>query len=189
MSDWAKRITATPDRTFKYSHLEAAIASIHNVPERALKTFKSRLKHFQRIGLVPSSPGRGQKIEYKIVDAIRWALCFEFAELGLPPDQIKLIIRICEQPLLEPFAGPLQAEDWIFFMRGGILEWHLNAAIERAEGAIVVGPLPAACGARPASKISEIFSLKGRPLFARALMINLTHLKRELGKALGVDWC
>jgi hypothetical protein len=54
-------------------------------------------------------------------------------------------------------------------MKGGILEWHLNAAIERAEGAIVVGPLPGAYGAMPASNIPKIFSPSS--LFARALMI------------------
>ena len=83
------------ERVFKYSEVESAIAAIHNVSPAALKMFRSRIKNFQRIGMVSFSPGKGQKIDYKIIDVIRWALCFEFAELGLPPDQIKLIIRIC----------------------------------------------------------------------------------------------
>jgi hypothetical protein len=181
-SQLERGVTATPECAFNYSQLEAAIASMHNVPAKALKTFKSRLKHFQRIGLVPSSPGKGQKIEYKIVDAITWALCFEFAELGLPPDQIKALIRLCGRKLFESFEGPLQGEDQIFVLRGNFLEWHLNPEGRQGIG----GEGETTFGTIPMSQLCDMIFQK-KP-FPRVLMINLTHLKRELGKALDVDW-
>jgi hypothetical protein len=70
---------------FSYSELEVAMRQLHNVPRGREGTFKARIRNFQRIGLIPSAPGKGQQIEYTIVDAITWALCFEFAEVGLLP--------------------------------------------------------------------------------------------------------
>jgi hypothetical protein len=174
-------VTARPEAAFKYSQLQTAIASIHNVPPKALKTFTSRLKHFQRIGLVPSSPGKGQKIGYRIVDAITWALCFELAELGLPPDQVKAVVRVCGRELFKSFEGPLQEEDQIFVLRGNFLEWHLNA-----EGGEQIGEGETTFGTIPMSQVCDMVFQRGR--LARVLMINLTHLKRELGNALGTEW-
>jgi hypothetical protein len=167
--------------TFRYAQVEAGIASIHKVPGKALKaTFRSRLKHFQRIGLVPSAPGKGQKIEYTVGDAIVWALCFEFAELGLPPEQIKSLQTLCGTLLYDSFQGPVQDEDQIFVLQGNFLEWHLNP---EWKGVGPWGEGQTACGTVPLSKIGGALSR-----VPRALMINMTHLKRELGKALEVEW-
>src|SRR5206468_9926217 len=95
MGDTTLRPTAQAERTFAYAEIETALALLHGVPDNVRGTFKSRLKHFQRIGVVPSSPGKAQKIEYRIGDAARWAVCFEFAELGIPPYQIKFLLRWC----------------------------------------------------------------------------------------------
>ncbi len=160
-----------------YSPGSNLVSSVALSPPRS-----QALKHFQRIGLVPSSPGKGQKIEYKIVDAITWALCFEFAELGLPPDQIKALIRLCGRKLFESFEGPLQGEDQIFVLRGNFLEWHLNPEGRQRIG----GEGETTFGTIPMSQLCDMIFQK-KP-FPRVLMINLTHLKRELGKALDVDW-
>jgi len=174
-------VEATPEITFKYAQLETAIASIHNVPAKAMMTFKSRLKHFQRIGLVPSSPGKGQKIAYRIGDAIKWALCFEFAELGLPPEQVKVVVYFFLSDMLRSFQGPVQEDDQIFILQGNFLEWHLNEEDKTkwGEGEPNLGTLSV-------SKLCD--TVFRRENMSRVLMINLTHLKRELGKALDIEW-
>jgi len=169
------------DVTFKYGQLEVAIASLHNVPAKALGTFKSRLKHFQRIGLVPASPGKGQKIAYRVGDAITWALCFELAELGLPPEQIRMLIRAHGQALYYSFQGPLPDEDQILVIEGNFLGWHLNA-----EGEEPTGEGKTSFGTIPISQVAEwVFQTAKLP---RVLLLNVTHLKRELGNALGIEW-
>lgn len=174
-------IVAEPEITFKYGQLESAIGAIHNVPPAAMKTLKGRLKHFQRIKLVPSSPGKGQKIAYKVGDAIKWALCFELAECGLPPEQIKAIIEFFLTEMAFSFQGPVQEEDQIFVLQGNFLEWHLNEADKTkwGEGEITIGTLPV-------SKVCDIVFRKAN--LPRALLINLTFLKRELGRALDLEW-
>jgi hypothetical protein len=175
-----------PERTFTYGEIENALATMHNVPDGARGTFKSRLKHFQRIGVVPASPGKGQKLDYQIDDAVKWAACFEFAELGLPPDQIKLLLRFCSR-LFESFKGPVQNEDQILVVTANFLEWYLEDAVARGEGMETLGAaLPKAWAVVPLSKVHE--KVLARKHFARAFLINLTEVKRKLGKALHYDW-
>lgn len=169
-----------PEIDFKYGQVEGAIASLHNVAPAAMGTFKSRLKHFQRIGVVPSSPGKGQKLRYKVADAITWALCFEFTELGLPPEQTRDLLRLCVRELFRPFEGPVQNEDLIFVLHGNFLEWRLKPqGALKGEGATSFGTIPV-------SRVADRVFQSGR--LPRVIMINLTHLKRELGKALDIKW-
>jgi hypothetical protein len=171
---------ATEEITFKYKQVEEAIASLHNIPASAMKTFKGRIKHFQRIGLVPSSPGKGQRIEYRAIDAVRWALCFEFAELGVQPEHIKGIISFCGWALFESFKGPVQQVDEIFLLRGDFIEKHLSGdAVKDFTGQFgMFGTVP----------ISEAVNFIEKEKFTRAIMVNMTHIKRELGAALDIDW-
>jgi len=173
-------IAAEPEVTFKYGRLECAIASLHNIPSSAMKTFKSRLKHFARIGLVPSSPGKGQKIAYSIGDAIKWALCFELAECGLPPEQVKTVIEFFLSDMAFSFQGPVQKEDLIFVLQGNFLEWHLS------EDGAKWGEGETNCGTVNVSKVCDMVFQQAR--LPRVLLINLTFLKRRLGQALDIEW-
>ena len=179
--DLASGIQASPDRAFKYAELETAIASLHNVSPSAMKTLRGRVRHFQRIGLVPSSPGKGQKLQYRVADAIVWAVCFELAELGLPPEQIKDVIRLCSHEFFRSFRGPIQSEDLIFILRGNFLEWHLND-----DSHSVSGTGRTSFGLIPVSKVCDQVFIKAK--ITRVLLINMTSLKRELGKALEIEW-
>ena len=51
-----------------------------------------RIKHFQRLGLAPESPGKGRKISYKIENVYSWVICLEQAEFALDPSLIKTIM-------------------------------------------------------------------------------------------------
>ena len=183
------------DVTFKYSAIEQAIAGMHGIDPAAMKTFRSRVKHFQRIGLVPSSPGKGQKIKYTVGDAIRWALCFEFAELGLPPEQIKDVIRLCSRELFGGFrssaypGGPPLAEDHVFVLFGNFLQWHLRPSQRLASELFmdpIVGEGRPTFGLIAVSKVVDY--LFSRAKVDRCIMINMSELKRKLGSALKIEW-
>lgn len=163
---------------FTYGQVERAIAELHGIPpEQAAGKLRSRLKHFQRIGLVPSSPGKGQKLSYTPLDAARWAICFEFAELATPPERVKQILGIYGSSILKSFAGPMPEED-VFFC--GEANFFAEA---------VTGHRESYFGFMDASQAPDV--LKGteahRPI-NRLVTINLTHIKRELQRTLGIDW-
>jgi len=167
------------NESFSYPQLEAAMRQLHNVPAPRSGTFKARIRNFQRVGLIPSAPGKGQRIDYSIVDAITWALCFEFAEVGLLPENIKSIFNLCGATLFYPFGGPLQDEDQILVLRGNFLEWYLASGAQLGEGQTAFGIIPV-------SQLSDMVFTKAK--ISRAIMINLTDLKRKLGDALKIEW-
>jgi hypothetical protein len=106
---------------------------------------------------------------------------FELAELGLPPEQIRTLIRTHGQALYYSFQGPLPDEDQILVIEGNFLGWHLNA-----EGEEPIGEGKTSFGTIPISQVAEwVFQTAKLP---RVLLLNVTHLKRELGNALGIEW-
>jgi hypothetical protein len=125
----------------------------------------STRRHYRNLAISPNSDMIGRETERN----------------ALPPDQIKALIRLCGRKLFESFEGPLQGEDQIFVLRGNFLEWHLNPEGRQRIG----GEGETTFGTIPMSQLCDMIFQK-KP-FPRVLMINLTHLKRELGKALDVD--
>ena len=96
---------------FTYSQVETALAKTFAIRNEALGAFRGRIKHFQRLGLVPSSPGKGRKISYEREDIYKWAIGLEFAEFGVDPSLIKNFINFfawhyVEQHLLNDAHAP-----------------------------------------------------------------------------------
>jgi hypothetical protein len=169
------------NESFSYPQLEAAMRQLHNVPAARSGTFKARIRNFQRIGLIPSAPGKGQRIDYSIVDAVTWALCFEFAEVGLLPENIKAIFNLIGLGLYLPFGGPIEDEDRILILRGNFLEWYLAGAGDQlgGEGETSFGII----------LVSQVYDMVfKKAAIPRVIMINLTDLKRKLGDALKIEW-
>ena len=79
---------------FTYSKVERALAAVHKISPSAMGAFRGRIKHFQRLGLVPSSPGKGRKISYSLEDVYMWAMCLELQEFGIDPIIIKEFLRL-----------------------------------------------------------------------------------------------
>jgi hypothetical protein len=160
---------------YTYGQVERALCQLHGIPpEQASGKLRSRLKHFSRIGLTPSKPGRGQKLSYTPHDAVRWALCFEFAQLAVPPEVTKQILAVYGFPLFESFAGPTPKEDQVFWCLGNFFEDALTGGRSRKLGIV------------PMSEIINVVFKKAEA--ARVIMVNLTRIKRGLGKALDIDW-
>jgi hypothetical protein len=163
---------------YTYGQVERALAELHGIPpERAAGKLRSRLKHFSRIGLTPSRPGKGQKLLYTPMDCARWAVCLEFAQLETPPERVKQILGNYGASILKSFAGPMLEEDVIFW---GEANFFAEA---------VTGKRESHFGFVEASQVADL--LKGtevpRPV-NRLIALNLTHIKRELSKTLGIDW-
>ena len=82
----------TEPETFRYAVVEQALMAVHGFVERKKGAFRARLIHFQRLKIVPTSPGKGRRIAYRREDIFRWAIALEFAEFGMDPTEIKKIL-------------------------------------------------------------------------------------------------
>ena len=81
-----------PETTFRYAVVEHALMAVHGFVEQKKGAFRARLIHFQRLKIVPASPGKGRRIGYRREDIFRWAIALEFAEFGMAPTEIKKIL-------------------------------------------------------------------------------------------------
>ena len=75
--------------SYSYAEVESALARINGIDADRLGVLRGRLQHYRRIGLVAGSPGRGQRVDYRITDARIWAFAIELAGLGVDPVSIK----------------------------------------------------------------------------------------------------
>jgi|ERR1700730_4942954 len=163
---------------YTYGQVERALCQLHGIPpEQASGKLRSRIKHFSRIGLTPSKPGRGQRLSYTPFDAVRWAVAFEFAELATPPEIVKRILRVYGKSILESFAGPMPEEDLFFWCEANFFKEAVTGSGESFFGFM-----------EPSQALGVLKGTKTRRPINRLVTINLTHLKRGLGKALGIDW-
>jgi hypothetical protein len=163
----------------RYGEIERAIASLHFVTEQSSGVFRGRLRHFQRLGIVLSSPGRGAKIDYDRKAAVDWAIAFELAELGIQPDLIKHFIERCGHEIFDFFEQPTpDGEDRFLCFDAAFLTMHMN----RHTGAMLTTMTVLV---KPLSGLPDFF---GNSTFSRCgSVINLSRLKRQLGEALGID--
>jgi hypothetical protein len=164
----------------RYGEIERAIASMHGVTVASSGIFRGRLRHFQKLGLVPSAPGRGAKIDYDRKAAIVWAVAFELTELGVHPDLITEIIQRCRRSVFDFFEQPTpDGEDWFLCFEATFLTTHMN----RQTGMRL--SLMTALS-KPLSGLPDFF---GKSMSRCGSVINLSRLKRELGEALDIaDW-
>jgi len=167
---------------FSYNQVVSALMKVNSVTPPIEGIFIGRLNSLKRLGVVPSSPGKGKKIDYTIKDFIEWALCFEFIELGLTPENVKAIIKSVGFPLYTHFEGPVQDDPIFIFIEGNFLEWRVDNFGspnfgDDARGSYLTASL---------SNFSPEFFRKY--YLGRHLMLNLTGLKVRIGRALGISW-
>ncbi len=182
----------------RYGEIEKAIASLHGVTEQSSGVFRGRLRHFQKLGIVPSSPGRGAKIDYDLKAAVDWAIAFELAELGVQPELIRFLIQVYGGGIFDFFENKFRLfpesadshEDIVFCFDAAFLTIHMSPKggmfdLIRADLTRGTFDCPSTAAFKPLSKLQSFFDA---PHVRRVSAINLSRLKREFGKALGVDW-
>jgi hypothetical protein len=90
-----------PETTFRYAVVEQALMALHGFVKQKKGAFRARLIHFQRLKIVPASPGKGHRIAYRWEDILRWAIALEFAEFGMPPTEIKKMLDMNWRPIAD----------------------------------------------------------------------------------------
>jgi hypothetical protein len=170
--------------SFSYGEIEAAIRGMHAVPDGRIATFKARIRHLQRVQLLPSS-GRGIKAKYEVADAWRWTICFALVQCGLPPEAVKSVLGAAGRKLTINFAGDGHGtEDRIFWLRPEFLSWHLDHLPDWYDK-VKLGVVPYSAAMDIAFKgVSGFLEEEA----GQVIMLNLTKLKRDLFTALKIDW-
>jgi hypothetical protein len=157
-----------------YAEVESALAAVHQVHADALGSFRGRIKHFQRLGLVPQSPGRGKRISYELQHVLVWAFCLELSEFGIDPTVTKAFFDAVWHPILLEFLSTTGSEKdrYFRFFPNMLSRWFLKEG--HRLGLItcdVVEDLTKPLG-------------KDSPELTRIGIINLSHVRREVEKAL-----
>jgi hypothetical protein len=162
---------------FTYRQVEAALAGLHNVDDVSLGAFRGRIKHFQRLGVVPRSPGKGRKISYTFDDAFVWAFCLELSEFGMDPTIILIVTEYLKPSLLkdETLSKLEGNNDKVYF----IFYPNLLSLVRGRDK--LIGSLVCKVTFNDPPSIHS----KDTPwLNERFAFINLSHVHRELGKRL-----
>jgi hypothetical protein len=73
---------------YSYAQVEGALATLFRVPAFAQGSFRGRVRHLQRVGLVEIAPGKGRRIFYTSIQANEWMLALLIADLGVDPTVI-----------------------------------------------------------------------------------------------------
>jgi hypothetical protein len=70
---------------YTYAQVERALGTLFGAPATAQGSFRGRVRHFQRIGLVEDAPGKGRRIAYTRIQAGEWLVALLLAEFGIDP--------------------------------------------------------------------------------------------------------
>lgn len=155
---------------YRYAQVELALVLAYDIPAESIGAFRGRIKHFQRIGIVPSSPGKGRKIEYQKDTVFLWAFCIELAEFGVDPTVIKAVVdSIWTKHLREAFAyenvDPLLFVTHPSFLSAAISEKDFFEGLP-----LDVDPHDS----QPRLVVQSMFNIAG---VNRAMIINITELR------------
>ena len=177
---------------YSYGQVETALAAVHQIPPNAIGAFRGRIKHFQRIGLVPASPGKGKRIAYILADVYVWGFCLELAEFGMDPMTIiKIAKRIWNTIFYTAFGQELDSDLYFLFhpaLLGKDFAADLLQSAESPDGApssiswLIGRDLSTELDSWPKSVQTQLAAAKFR---ARHGTINLSKLRRDIDSALG----
>jgi hypothetical protein len=168
----------------RYKHVEIALSMLHVVPAGGEKTFRSRLRHFRKVG-VPDLPkvGSGRQIAYTPDQVDQLFLALELAEFDVDPvtiarlvlddwKSLRLLLRAAREASPRrylAFAPMLMSAGW-----SDKLVLRLNSYTRDELMTEMFGQEDDPAG-------------EGNPLFGRAAVIDLTgrlaRLDREIEEA------
>jgi hypothetical protein len=106
---------------YSYGQVESALMRVHQIPTNAKGAFRAQIKHFQKIRIVTSSPGKGRRIEYSVHDVLLWGFALELAQFGIDPADVKRIIFSRELDALFAIFDQKPERDIFFFFHPTLL--------------------------------------------------------------------
>jgi hypothetical protein len=174
-----------PETTFGYAVVEDTLMAVHGFVEQRRGAFRARLIHFQRLEILPVSPGKGRRIAYRREDIFRWAVALEFAQFGMDPTEIKIILDLNWRRIAPALVKVSDGPDKYLFFHPSLLG-RLSRKDERE-----TSTTPGAPYSVTIAIVSDIGGLdrQARTNQARASldrfrarygMINLSRLRREV---------
>src|SRR5271165_3391061 len=96
--------------SYAYAQVERALGTLFGAPATAQGSFRGRVRHFQRIGLVEVTPGKGRRIVYTFDQAAEWMVALFLAEFGIDPIVIVKSIQQERRHLREWIGEAIDAE-------------------------------------------------------------------------------
>lgn len=175
----------TEPETFRYAVVEQALMSVHGFLERKRGAFRARLIHFQRLRIVPTSPGKGRRIAYRREDIFRWAIALEFAEFGMDPTEIKKILDMNWLRIAPVFLEEREGADTYLFFHPALLG-RLSREEDRetslkpgAPYSVTIAIISDLTELDKQAEIDQAWTSLD-PLRARYGMINLSRLRQKL---------
>ena len=168
---------------YRYAEVEAALAKMHHIAPDAIGAFRGRIKHLQKIGVVPSSPGRGKKISYNFGAVAVWAFCLQVAEFGVDPTVTRTFYRAVEGWLLRILLNDREEEDQIMiFIPHLMSRWLIGQWNAEIGLFMVIRPASEATYAHMAAQMPDMHP---DARLQRLGMLNISQIRRDLKEALG----
>lgn len=161
---------------YRYGEVQTALAKLHGAYPDHIGAFKGRLQHLQKLGLVPSSPGRGKSIFYTYNDVARWAFALELLELGMDPARVASMVSWIWL-LVGPYLCSDHEGEQLFVGRPTLLirEMAEKESGQRSDG----GEMWNINGLEQPRYVYEVSELLNYKL-SRLVLINLSDLRRRL---------
>jgi hypothetical protein len=176
------------EEVFRYGQIETALAKIHQIDESRMGAFRGAIIHLQRLGITPSSPGRGKKIVYTLDDALTWAFCLELLQFGLDPTLAKQHLNCLRYSVMKAFAEADHASEDKFLLLWPNVMSNRIAQVQREPGALkwnIVNESDLRKTSEPSGlHLGPDWRLPGEPIVRRFVALNLSAIKRELVAAL-----
>jgi hypothetical protein len=178
---------------YSYAQVEAALAEVHHVDDRAIMAFRGRINNLKRLGVVPSSGGRGKKITYDVFNVLELAFCLQLAEFGIDPSTIsKLSANIKSDVNRAAKIGENSTEDIYIAFFPSILTAQIHEGSHTKCGAFsfMIAPESEVTAKWLREKlIPKINFIGADRLFKHAAKriaaINISELVRDIDEALG----
>jgi hypothetical protein len=165
---------------FTFAQVESALMSTFGVRDESKGAFKGRINNFQKLRLVPASPGKGKKIEYTFENVLTWAVALELSEFNIDPSKILYIISILSHtPLWRSFMDDSDSTEDKYLLLHPCFVSKWSQVTGRQAG-------PALIRVLAASKITAetIKGIEGKDRHRRVAMFNFSELRRDLQTAL-----
>jgi hypothetical protein len=165
---------------FTYAQVESALMTAFGVREESKGAFRARINNFQKLRLVPASPGKGKKIEYTFENVLTWAVAVELSEFNIDPSKILYIISMLSHtPLWRGFMDDSDSTEDKYLLLHPCFVSKWSQVTGRQAG-------PAPIRVLAASKITAetIQEMKGMDRQRRVAMFNFSELRRDLQAAL-----
>jgi hypothetical protein len=167
-------VTHPRNKIYAFVEVEAALAAVHGIDQDQMLAFRGRVHHLQKLGLIPSAPGRGKKPRYSAEDIAIWAFCVELIEVGMSPAVISRVVKKYWNGILFCFVeGSTWDDDCIFIFQPRMLEAEFPDNVELSDTTSI--------RILSSSKFSEgILNEMG----GRIVAINISNLHRRLMDAI-----